>query len=528
MGLARAMSVALVGVTGHVVEVEAHIGGSVPGFSLIGLPDVSLREARDRIKAAIANSGKEWPARKLIVGLSPATLPKAGSRYDVAIAVAILTAAEDLPANSLDGVVFIGELGLNGRVRPVRGVLPSVLAASQAGYRRFVVPEPNTREACLIEDITVFGVRSLRQIIALLREEEIPDEPSYDVEAETAHGDAINRSNRLDDVDMSDVLGQAAPRRAMEIAAAGGHPLMFSGPPGAGKTMLAERLPGLLPDLTSQQSLQVTAIHSVAGALSTDACLITRPPYCDPHHTASLPSLVGGGNRIARPGAVSLAHLGVLFLDEVCEFRSEVLDGLRQPIESGEVLISRSEGSTRFPAQFQLVLATNPCPCGRNYGKGVYCTCTPLARTRYQSKLSGPIRDRIDIMQYVQPLSRADLSGFGAQAEGSIAIAERVASARERQAARYAGKRWSLNAHVPGHEMRREWPPETGALSVVESQLVSGLVSARGADRVLRLAWSIADLAARDRPTRADVLEALTLRLGHPPRHATRDMRRAG
>ncbi len=518
MALARTRSVSLAGVEGHVVDVEAHIGNGLPGFSLVGLPDAALAEARSRVRAAVANSEQDWPQRKLTVALSPATLPKAGAHFDMAIALAVLGAAEVLPQSALDSVIVLGELGLDGRVKPVRGTLPSVLAGAAAGWRRFMVPESNVGEARLVEDVEVFGVRSLRQVVALLRGDEVPDEPAYDTATEAATERGVSpRSDRLDGLDLAEVLGQAAARRAVEVAAAGGHHLFMSGPPGAGKTMLAERMPGLLPDLTPLEALEVTAIHSVAGLLPEEAPLVVRPPFCDPHHSASLPAIVGGGSRVARPGAVSLAHRGVLFLDEAPEFRPTVLDALRQPLEHGEVVIARSAGTARLPARFQLVVAANPCPCGRAYGKGLYCTCSQQARTRYQHRLSGPIRDRIDLMQLVEPVSRAEMRADQQLIESTAAVAGRVRAARERQAHRYADAVWTLNSHVPGYELRRRWSPTPDAMPAVEAHLSSGGITARGADRVLRIAWTLADLAGRDRPDRHDVFAALTMRLGHQP-----------
>ncbi|HZC26127.1 MAG TPA: YifB family Mg chelatase-like AAA ATPase, partial [Actinopolymorphaceae bacterium] len=426
MSLARTWSVALTGVEGHVVDVEAHIGNGLPGFSLVGLPDAALAEARSRVRAAVANSEQDWPQRKLTVALSPATLPKAGAHFDMAIALAVLGAAEVVPRVALDGVVFLGELGLDGRVKPVRGTLPSVIAAASAGLRRFMVPEPNVREARLVEDVEVFGVRSLRQVVALLRGDEVPDEPiAAPLEVGAADDfDAMRVTDRLDGLDLAEVLGQASARRAAEVATAGGHHLFMSGPPGAGKTMLAERMPGLLPDLTMTEALEVTAIHSVAGLLPVEAPLLVRPPFRDPHHSATLPAIVGGGSRVARPGDVSLAHRGILFLDEAPEFRPTVLDALRQPLENGEVVIARSAGTARLPARFQLVVAANPCPCGRAYGKGVYCTCSPQARARYQHRLSGPIRDRIDVRQLVEPVSRAEMVADQRLVESTAVVAE--------------------------------------------------------------------------------------------------------
>lgn len=507
------------------VDVEAHIGNGLPGFSLVGLPDAALAEARSRVRAAVANSEQDWPQRKLTVALSPATLPKAGAHFDMAIALAVLGAAEVVPRAALDGVVFLGELGLDGRVKPVRGTLPSVIAATSTGLRRFMVPEPNLREARLVEDVEVFGVRSLRQVVALMRGEEVPDELPGGALPEIGtvrDSDPMRVTDRLDGLDLAEVLGQTGARRAAEVATAGGHHLFMTGPPGAGKTMLAERMPGLLPDLTMAEALEVTAIHSVAGLLPAEAPLLVRPPFRDPHHSATLPAIVGGGSRVARPGDVSLAHRGILFLDEAPEFRPTVLDALRQPLENGEVVIARSAGTARLPARFQLVVAANPCPCGRAYGKGVYCTCSPQARTRYQHRLSGPIRDRIDVLQLVEPVSRAEMVADQRLVESTAVVAARVRAARDRQAQRYADAPWSLNAHVPGYELRRRWSPDPAAMPPVESQLSSGWLTARGADRVLRVAWTLADLTGRDRPGRHEVLTALTMRLGHEPFDASR------
>ncbi|WP_083647140.1 YifB family Mg chelatase-like AAA ATPase [Kitasatospora sp. CB01950] len=524
MAFARTCSVALVGVDGVVVEVQADLEPGLAAFSLVGLADKALLEARDRVRAAVSNSGEKWPLRKLTVGLTPASVPKSGSGYDLAVACAVLAAAERLDPASIDGLLIIGELGLDGRVRPVRGVLPAVLAAADAGYRQIVVAEQTAAEAELVPGVSVLGVRTLRQLIAILTNAPVPDEPP---DPSTGRPDSSFAGLLLPGLgvrdvtsdqacrpDLADVAGQHEARQALEIAAAGGHHLYLKGPPGAGKTMLAERLPALLPPLTQAQALEVTAIHSVAGLLPPDRPLIDTPPYCAPHHSTTMPAIVGGGTGLPRPGAVSLAHRGVLFLDEAPEFPARVLDALRQPLESGEVMIARAAGSMRLPARFLLCLAANPCPCGRYSLRGEGCECTPVMVNRYQARLSGPLLDRVDLQVQVSGVSRAELMQHGVKAESTATVAERVREARERAAARLADTPWRTNAEVPGHELRTRWQLAPGSLADAERDLDRGLLTARGLDRILRVAWTVADLARRPRPTRTDVQTALTLRTG--------------
>ncbi|WP_082598347.1 MULTISPECIES: YifB family Mg chelatase-like AAA ATPase [unclassified Kitasatospora] len=523
MAFARTCSVALVGVDGVVVEVQADLEPGLATFALVGLPDKALSEAKDRVRAAVVNSGEPWPQRKLTVGLSPASVPKSGSGFDLAVACAVLAAAERLDPATIADLLIIGELGLDGRVRPVRGVLPSVLAAADAGYRQVIVAEQTAPEAALVPDVSVRGVRSLRQLIAILTGAPEPDEPAD-------HGVGRRDSalaglmlpgagvrgltaERAAELDLADVAGQHQARRALEIAAAGGHHLFLKGPPGAGKTMLAERLPALLPPLTQIEALEVTAVHSVAGLLPTDRPLIDSPPYYAPHHSTTMPAIVGGGSGLPRPGAVSLAHRGILFLDEAPEFPVRVLDALRQPLESGEVTIARSAGSVRLPARFQLCLAANPCPCGRHSRRGEGCECTPTMVSRYQSRLSGPLLDRVDLQVQVEPVTRAELMGQS-RAEGTREVAARVLAARARAAERLADTPWRTNAEVPGHTLRTRWRLAPGALADAERDLERGLLTARGLDRVLRVAWTVADLADRDQPTRIDIRTALVLRTG--------------
>ncbi|HSI93071.1 MAG TPA: YifB family Mg chelatase-like AAA ATPase [Jiangellaceae bacterium] len=508
MRLGRTRSVALVGVRGAVVDVEVHIGG-MPGFTLVGLPDASLVEARDRVRAAVLSTGETWPLQRITVSLSPASMPKRGSCYDLGVAVAILEASEQLPTGAAEQIVCFGELSLDGRLRPVRGVLPAVTAAAAAGLTKVIVPEANTAEARIVPGVSVLGARSLAQVVAALRGQPLPDEPPDP----PAEGPAPTTA-KLDELDMADVAGQGEAKRAVEIAAAGHHHLMMSGPPGAGKTMLARRLPGLLPDLSPDESLEVTAIHSVAGVLPPDKPLVIRPPFAEPHHTASAVSIVGGGSRLIRPGAASVAHRGVLFLDEAPEFSISVLEALRQPLENGELVVSRSEASVVFPARFQLVLAANPCRCGYHGSRLRDCTCSPDAVRRYWQRISGPVRDRLDVQIEVDPPPIASIDAGLAAAEPTKVIAERVCEARDRQRARLRETPWRVNGEVPGPYIRRHLLPPAHALRPLYSNLRKGMLTARGADRALRVAWTVADLAGHDRPTAADVVEAIAHRMG--------------
>ncbi len=513
MALARTHSVALVGVEGHLVEVEADIAQGLPATILVGLPDTALREARDRIRAAIVNSGESWPNSKITVGLSPAALPKRGSGFDLAIAVAILAAADAVPLAAPAGKMFLAELGLDGRLRPVRGVLPAVVAAESA-VDTVVVAAENAAEAMLVPGVRVIGAATLTEVIAWLRG---GPPPTRLAPAEPPPGPVPGLA-AAKKVDLAEVLGQAEARMAVEICAAGGHNLSLLGPPGAGKTMLAERLPGIMPRLEGAAALEVTSIHSVAGTLPDGAGLVTEPPFCAPHHTSSKAAIVGGGSGMIRPGAASLAHRGVLFLDEAPEFHRDVLDALRQPLESGEVVIARASMQARFPARFTLVLAANPCPCAKAPGPaGTGCTCSAAARRRYLARLSGPLLDRVDVKVRLQPVSRRDMLYDRKFAEPSAVVAQRVARARERSAARLAGTPWRVNAEVPGAQLRRAFPPAASALKSLDRAMELGQVSARGADKIVRVAWSLADLAGRARPGPDEVNLAIALWMGVTP-----------
>jgi magnesium chelatase family protein len=522
MPFATTHTVALNGALGHLIDVQADVSPGQVNVTMVGRADAALREGQERIRMAIVNSDLRWPATKRItLLLSPADLPKSGTHFDLAMAVAVLAADGQLEHADPRPAAFIGELTLSGGLRPAMGVLPMVLAAAERGIDVVYVPEPQQEEARLVPGLEVYGVRSLAQVVALLRHELPPSAPPV---APTSGSQLLTwrGEERLDELDLADLHGLVDTKYALEVAAAGGHPLLLSGPKGAGKTSIAERLPTILPDLTPEESLELTAVHSLAGTLDPAAGLLVRPPFAAPHHDASKASIVGGGQGQVRPGEISRAHCGVLFMDEFPLFRSDVIEALRQPLESGDITIARREESVRLPARGLLVLAANPCPCG-NFAldpKANRCNCADPVRRAYQAKVSGPIADRIDITRHVRGARGAQRDKFRPP-ESSAVVRERVAAARERQRERFADCSWRLNSQIPSPRLKDAWPIVGAAGQLIDNETYRGRLSARGAVRVARLAWTIADLdsvrSGRDvLPGASHVDTALRLRAGEP------------
>lgn len=519
MSLGRSRAVALAGLAGHLVDVEADVAAGLPTLTLVGLPDTSLGEARERLRAALGNAGAPLPARRITVNLSPASLPKAGATFDLAVAAALLAATRALDPARAAAAVHLGELALDGSLRPVAGVLPAVLAARRAGVGRVLVPSGNVEEASLVDGVDVVAVDDLHALVLAHGGDGAGMRPSgapWRVRAGAAPPTAASGGGPATG-DLADVVGQPMARAAVEAAAAGGHHLLLTGPPGAGKTMLASRLPGLLPDLTREHALEVTAVHSLAGTFDPALGLRRRPPLEDPHHSATAAAVLGGGARLPRPGALSRAHRGVVLLDEAPEFGAQVLEGLRQPLEQGSVVVSRAAGTVRYPARFQLVMTANPCPCG--LGGSTACTCTPMARRRYLGRLSGPLLDRVDLRVHVTPVTSSGGGRGGAAAPGGCAeagpettavVAARVAAARGAAAQRWPGA--TTNAEVAGTLLRGRHRLPPGTTADLERSLRLGLLTMRGHDRALRLAWTLADLDGDQRPDAAHVARACAWR----------------